>query len=171
MVSNSGDDRGGAVPTVAMQAHGSGPVRTHGSSPAPMPGSSLGLSPGPAPPTQRPRLVVVDDEVDMLDFVERTFRRECQVERARSVEEALPLLQTGTVRVLITDRRMPRRSGAELLERARALQPAAVRILLTGFSDGSEADPGTDALLHKPIDAEALRAAVSEALVRRALED
>ena len=140
---NSAEDRGGDSP--AAPGHG------HSASP-------------------RPRLVVVDDEADMLDFVERTFRREYQVERALSVQEALPLLQTGVVRVLITDRRMPGRSGAELLDAARTLQPAAVRILLTGFSDGSEAAPGADALLHKPIDAEALRAAVSEALVRRAVD-
>ena len=119
----------------------------------------------------RPRLLVVDDEPDILDFVERAFRREFAVERALSVEEALPLLARGTVDVLITDRRMPRRSGAELLDQARSLQPAAVRILLTGFSDGSEPDPGADALLHKPIDAEALRAAVNEARVRRAMSE
>ena len=35
------------------------------------------------------RLLIVDDEPDMLDFLDRVFRREYEVLRAQSVEEAL----------------------------------------------------------------------------------
>ncbi len=117
--------------------------------------------------TGKPRLLVVDDEPDMLDFVERVFRRNYRVERALSVAEALPLLAEGTVAVIITDRRMPHVRGEELLTLAAALQPAAIKLVLTGFSD-EEPDAGVDAWLHKPVDAEALKAAVAIALARRA---
>ena len=48
-------------------------------------------------------MLVVDDEQDILDFVERVFRREYLVERAHSVEDALPILERGVLDVLITD--------------------------------------------------------------------
>jgi len=119
-------------------------------------------------PPRRPRLLVVDDEHDILDFVERVFRRDYLVERASSVEEALPLLERGVVDVIISDRRMPHQSGEQLLSRAAALQPAALRILLTGYSEETAASEAVDAWLHKPVDAEELTAAVAEAQARRA---
>jgi len=119
-------------------------------------------------PPRRPRLLVVDDEHDILDFVERVFRRDYLVERASSVEEALPLLEHGVVDVIISDRRMPHQSGEQLLSRAAALQPAALRILLTGYSEETTASESVDAWLHKPVDAEELTAAVAEAQARRA---
>ena len=116
-----------------------------------------------------PRLRVVDDEPDMLDFVERVFRREYQVERALSVEEALPLLESGKLDVLITDQRMPRRSGVELLDRAAVLQPQAVRVLLSGYSEPDEGSAFADAHVHKPVDADSLRQAVADARARRVI--
>lgn len=110
------------------------------------------------------RMVVVDDERDILEFVARVFRRQFTVECALSMEEALPLLERGEVAVVITDRHMPHHSGEELLLRAAALQPGAVRILLTGYSDGEAHDRNYHAQLHKPVDADGLRAAVAAAM-------
>jgi DNA-binding NtrC family response regulator len=67
------------------------------------------------------RLLIVDDEPDMLDFLDRVFRREFEVTRAQSVEEALGCLDKSREEgrgfdVIVTDRRMPRRSGLDLLE-------------------------------------------------------
>ena len=58
------------------------------------------------------RLLVVDDEPDVLDFVERVFRREYHVARAQSVMEAEAQLDAGGFDVIITDGRMPQGSGA-----------------------------------------------------------
>jgi DNA-binding NtrC family response regulator len=114
------------------------------------------------------RLLVVDDEQDILDFVERVFRRDYRVWRASSVEDALPILEREQVDVLITDQRMPRRSGFELLDRAAVIQPEAVRVLLSGYVDG-EVARHADAHLIKPIDGDSLRQAVNEAISRRQL--
>ena len=113
------------------------------------------------------RLLVVDDEADMLDFVERVFRREYEVRRALSVDEALVVLATETVDVLITDQRMPRKSGIELLARAAELQPHAVRLLLTGYAELARVE-GADAYVTKPADADTLKQAVADAQRRRA---
>src|SRR3954470_1955013 len=95
------------------------------------------------------RLLVVDDEPDVLDFVERVFRREYVVVRAASVDEAVRALGEGAFDVVITDHRMPRGSGYDVLDKARATQPAAVRLLLTGYADDNESLDCADARLPK----------------------
>jgi adenylate cyclase len=121
---------------------------------------------------RRPRLLVVDDERDMLDFVERTFRRDYRVLRAGSVDEALLHLEGrepggGTpIDVIISDGRMPGRGGAELFARAIELVPRAARILLTGYA-GDEGGGLVDAVVLKPVDADTLREAVAGVLSAR----
>jgi DNA-binding NtrC family response regulator len=124
------------------------------------------------------RLLIVDDEQDMLDFLERVFRREYEVSRAQSVEEAERQLATvkdsGGYDVVITDRRMPRRSGLELLEIVSRTCPKAVRVLLTGYAESLVNEKVAqwslvDAWVSKPIDSAALKAAIAEAKARRAV--
>jgi DNA-binding NtrC family response regulator len=119
-----------------------------------------------------PRLLIVDDEPDMLDFLDRVFRRDYEVIRAQSVDEAVRHIEAGTVDVIVTDRRMPRRSGLELLEVAAQRQPQAVRVLLTGYADSLVDERVAqwrlvDAWVSKPIDSAALKAAIAQALAKR----
>jgi len=119
-----------------------------------------------------PRMLIVDDEKDMLDFLERVFRREFEVFRAHSVDEAEAALKSGTVDVVITDRRMPRRGGLELLEYLSKQHPRTVRVLLTGYADSLVDEKVAqwklvDAWISKPIDSAALKQAVTDALSRR----
>lgn len=82
------------------------------------------------------RLMVVDDESDNLDLLYRTFRREFQVFRAESALEALNILESsGEMAVIISDQRMPRMNGTELLSRVAEQFPDTIRILLTGYTD------------------------------------
>jgi DNA-binding NtrC family response regulator len=121
------------------------------------------------------RLLIVDDEQDMLDFLERVFRREYEVSRAQSVEEAEKQLKSDAAfDVVITDRRMPRRSGLELLEIVSRICPSAVRVLLTGYAESLVNEKVAqwslvDAWVSKPIDSAALKAAIAEAKARRAV--
>jgi response regulator RpfG family c-di-GMP phosphodiesterase len=118
------------------------------------------------------RLLIVDDEPDMLDFLDRVFRRDYEVLRAQSVEEALELFDSGPIDIIVTDRRMPRRSGLELLEVAAKRQPQAVRVLLTGYADSLVDEKVTqwrlvDAWVSKPIDSAALKQSIDQALKKR----
>jgi DNA-binding NtrC family response regulator len=112
---------------------------------------------------------VVDDEPDMLDFLERVFRSDYSVTRANNADEALQVLNAGGIQVLVTDQKMPRVTGVELLESIRDSHPSLVKILLSGFTDLPEIQRaiercGIHAYVVKPVDSERLRAAVAEAV-------
>lgn len=89
-------------------------------------------------PAPKPKLLVVDDETDMLDFIERVVRRRFDVTRCRSAEKALEMLESGEFEVLITDQQMPQLSGLELIERLGHRFPSLVRVLLSGFTEDPE---------------------------------
>lgn len=80
-------------------------------------------------------ILVVDDEIDNLDLLKRTFRREYNVFTANSAAEALRLLETKEFAVIVSDQRMPEMTGVELFQRAREKYPHTIRILLTGYTD------------------------------------
>ncbi|MEZ4461305.1 MAG: hybrid sensor histidine kinase/response regulator [bacterium] len=78
--------------------------------------------------------LVVDDEPDILESIERLFRREYRVLTARSLDDARRILAAEEVHVVMTDQRMPRQSGIEFLAELRSTHPDIVRVLLTGYS-------------------------------------
>lgn len=86
-------------------------------------------------PAYLPTVLVVDDEVQVLESMADLLRREFHVLATSDPDEALALLGKEDVAVVLTDQRMPRLSGAELLARASTLAPETVRVLLTGYTD------------------------------------
>lgn len=84
----------------------------------------------------KPRLMVVDDEQDNLDLLYRTFRRDFNVYKATSGQEALEILaQQGEMAIIISDQRMPKMNGTEFLSRTVDAFPDTIRIVLTGYTD------------------------------------
>jgi CheY-like chemotaxis protein len=82
-------------------------------------------------------ILYVDDEVNNLSSFKATFRMQYKILLASSGEEALKILETERVHVILTDQRMPGMTGAKFLEQAVAKFPDPVRILITGYSDMS----------------------------------
>ena len=80
-------------------------------------------------------LLVVDDEPDIADSVHDLLRRRFNVLRARNAEEGFAVLRDHDVHVIMTDQRMPKTTGVELLEKARVRHPHAIRLLFTGYAD------------------------------------
>jgi class 3 adenylate cyclase len=80
-------------------------------------------------------VLLVDDEPRVLDALEALLGLEHRVLRAEKPEEALRLLATEPVAVVVSDQRMPGMLGTELLARSRAIASDSVRILLTAFTD------------------------------------
>jgi len=80
-------------------------------------------------------ILVVDDEQDNLDAFRFNFRKTFKVMTAGGGDEAIEILKAEDIAVLVTDQRMPKMSGLELLKQAEELRPDAVRIILTAFTD------------------------------------
>ncbi|RME16577.1 MAG: hybrid sensor histidine kinase/response regulator [Bdellovibrio sp.] len=80
-------------------------------------------------------ILIVDDEQDNLDALERLFRKKYQVFKAISGEKGLEILKNQDVSLIISDQRMPQMQGVEFLRRSIETHPEAIRILLTGYTD------------------------------------
>ena len=88
------------------------------------------------PNSERPRILCVDDESNVLDGLARTLRSHYVVETATEGKVALDLLRTAEpFAVVMSDQRMPQMTGTQFLAHARAVAPASVRGLLTGQAD------------------------------------
>ena len=80
-------------------------------------------------------ILVVDDEQDNLDAFRFNFRKTFDILTASGGAEALQILAEKEVAVVVTDQRMPRMTGVELLREVRQRQPECVGIILTAFTD------------------------------------
>ena len=80
-------------------------------------------------------LLVVDDESDVCDSVHDLLRREFNVLKAKNADEGMKLMRANEVHIIMTDQRMPKVTGVELLKSIRAGHPQAIRMLFTGYAD------------------------------------
>jgi response regulator RpfG family c-di-GMP phosphodiesterase len=118
---------------------------------------------------ESPTLLVVDDEERILSALRRSLRREgWRVLTASTAAEALRLLDEEPIAAVLSDHKMPRMSGLDVLEAAAARRPAAARFLISGWPD--EIPPerlrmlGVRALIPKPWDDAELKRVLREAL-------
>ncbi|KAF0103833.1 MAG: response regulator receiver [bacterium] len=120
-------------------------------------------------PEPHDTLLIVDDEANILAALARLFRRDgYALLRATSGREALALLATHEVGVILTDQRMPDMSGVQFLAKARERWPDSVRIMLSGYTELSSVTESVNQgaiykFLTKPWDDEPLRQTVREA--------
>lgn len=82
-------------------------------------------------------ILYVDDERQNLISFRAAFRIKYRILIAESATMALDILKENKVEIIITDQRMPQKTGVEFLERVLELYPDPVRILLTGYTDMS----------------------------------
>lgn len=92
---------------------------------------STDTRPNAAPPC----ILYVDDERANRVVFEQSFNKTFRIRVVPSASEALELLKTESVGVIVTDQRMPGMSGNELLIRVKELYPDIVRIVITAYSD------------------------------------
>ena len=85
--------------------------------------------------TKKYSVLFVDDEKRILTALRSIFRREYDVCIANSGREALAVLESKPVDVIVSDQRMPNMLGHELLAEVHKRYPKTMRLLLTGFMD------------------------------------
>lgn len=81
------------------------------------------------------RVLFVDDEPRILTTMRMLFRGRYELLFANSGAEALEILSSKPVEVIVSDQRMPQMTGIEFLREARRIDESSMRILLTGYSD------------------------------------
>ncbi|MGD8858923.1 MAG: diguanylate cyclase [Myxococcales bacterium] len=79
----------------------------------------------------KPKILVVDDDDDIVWMITAVLRKEFDVVSASNGKSALTLLEGTTVEGIIADHMMPGMSGVEMLDRSHELLPSAARILIT----------------------------------------
>ncbi|MDD3150102.1 MAG: response regulator [Candidatus Gastranaerophilales bacterium] len=80
-------------------------------------------------------LLIVDDEPDNLQLLQRTFRKKYEVFTTTSVQEALDILKKNKIHLILSDNLMPEMEGVEFLKRSIEFAPNAIRILITAYTD------------------------------------
>ena len=91
----------------------------------------------PPAAARRPRVLLVDDEPEVLRALTRLLAPHASVTTAHSAAQAAILLDAFSYQAVITDYEMPGPNGLWLLERARERFPRMRRVMLTG-SDNVE---------------------------------
>ena len=82
------------------------------------------------------KVLVVDDEPDVLRSVYHQLRIDYEVVTCQRAAEALDHLKAVTdVAVILSDQRMPGMTGIELLQQARFIRPETTRLLFTAYAD------------------------------------
>ncbi len=120
------------------------------------------------------RILVVDDEKSMRDFFDILLRREDhEVETAASGEEALDRIARKTYDLVITDLKMPRVTGLDVLGGVKKAHPDTEVIVITAYSAVETAIQamrlGAFNYLSKPFNNEEIKIVIEKALEKRHL--
>lgn len=116
-------------------------------------------------------VLYVDDEEQALKYFRRGFDKQFRILTAVNVTQAITLLEdpASQIGVVISDQRMPGRTGVELLSEVRKRWPAIVRILITAYTEIEDAVAAVNAgavykYINKPAEFSLLREVLTEAI-------
>lgn len=119
-----------------------------------------------APPKNKPTMLIVDDNQEMLNFLSSSFRDKYSILTAEDGLEALEKLKENEVTLIVSDWMMPRMDGVEFCKAVRANQAIShiPFILLTAKTDTNSKiegmDCGADAYIEKPFSVQYLEACI-----------
>jgi len=125
-------------------------------------------------PERTPTVLVVDDNAEHGQALAKIFERAgYRVSTAGDGEEALRILVERPFDLILTDLRMPRMNGLELLRNIRALNPDVPVLIITAFGEWTSyieaMDCGCVDYLSKPVRREDILLAARKALARRGI--
>lgn len=120
------------------------------------------------------KILVVDDDSASIEAVIEVLEREgYDLSAASGGREALRMLASEDIDVVITDEKMPDLSGIDLLKHIKDNYPYTQVIILTGYGSIDSAvqatKAGADGYLEKPIQINILRQTAKNALEKRSL--
>jgi two-component system response regulator HupR/HoxA len=85
-----------------------------------------------------PTVLIVDDEVRSLETLQRILDDEFDVKTAENVAQALKILETDWVQIILCDQRMPEITGVDFLKQVREQWPEVIRMIISGYTDSED---------------------------------
>src|SRR5215204_7730275 len=120
------------------------------------------------PTTVSPRILIVDDEVEITEILADLLSEDYQCLKAGSAEEALARLQEGEFQLVISDITMPGMSGLDMIPHVKQISADTVVVMISGMQTVESAIGalrlGAFDYLMKPFDLRQVEAAVKRAL-------
>ncbi len=113
-------------------------------------------------------ILFVDDDEHVTDGIMRQlrpYREEWRIFIAKNAEQALKIMATQPIDLIVSDLVMPGMGGDELLKTVNTLYPATVRMVLSGYTDEKTLKISLEVAhqyLSKPCSAETLRESISQ---------
>jgi DNA-binding NtrC family response regulator len=106
---------------------------------------------------EKTKILIVDDDAVLLDLMARRLEKMgYKPDRAQNGDEALPLIESNTYDLVITDIYMPKTTGIDLITIIKGKNPETQIIAITGgamIEIALEAiEKGADAYMSKPFD-------------------
>jgi two-component system, NtrC family, response regulator PilR len=122
-----------------------------------------------------PRILVVDDEKSMRDFLSIILKKEgYSVTTVEDGEKAIQLLQKDIYDLVLTDIRMPRRNGLDVLKMVKETSPETVVLIITAFASTETAveamKRGAYDYISKPFQIEEVKLVIRNALEKKQLK-
>lgn len=81
------------------------------------------------------QILILDDDKENLELLKNTLRSVGKIFTAQSFDEAMKILEEKNIDLILSDNRLPQRSGVELLAEANKRWPHIVKILITEVPD------------------------------------
>ena len=121
-------------------------------------------------------ILVIDDDQGMREFLEILLIREgYEVASASGGKEAIGLCKKHKFDLAITDLKMPRVNGIDVLKSIKEISPKTMVILITAYASGETAvtamKEGAYDYLEKNFDVEELKAVIKDALSKKGIKE
>ncbi len=117
-------------------------------------------------------ILLVDDEENILRALKRVLMdQDIRILTTTSPFEAIEMLKTNNVSVIVSDNLMPGMNGIDFLQKAKFISPESVRIMMTGYADIQAAIDAINKgevfrFLTKPWDAEEFKNVLFDSISR-----
>lgn len=122
-----------------------------------------------------PKILLVDDEEDILDFLERILKTKYSVFKAEDGRAALQLLSREAIQLVVSDVMMPEMDGFELCKTIKSnLEYAHIPVILLTAKNTIQSkveglELGADAYIEKPFSKEHLQAQIASLIANRSM--
>lgn len=122
-----------------------------------------------------PAILLIDDEEEILEFLERMLRSKYTIFKAENGQEALKTLETEAIQLVVSDVMMPEMDGLELCKVIKSnFEYAHIPVILLTAKNTIQSkveglELGADAYIEKPFSKEHLQAQIASLIANRSM--